>query len=48
MILIEKLGVLDLETIRKQRGLVWFAMLLGSAVVTPPGSPKLRPWRYQH
>ena len=35
MILIEKLGVLDLETIRRQRGLVWFAMLLGSAVVTP-------------
>jgi len=35
MILIERLGVLDLESIRKQRGIVWFAMLLAAALVTP-------------
>jgi sec-independent protein translocase protein TatC len=35
MILIERLGILDLESIRKQRGIVWFAMLLAAAVVTP-------------
>lgn len=35
MILIERLGVLDLESIRKKRGLVWFVMLLAAALVTP-------------
>jgi sec-independent protein translocase protein TatC len=39
ILFIDSIGLLDVQTIQSKRGVVWFAMVIIAAVITPSGDP---------
>lgn len=39
ILFIDSIGLLDVQTIQSKRGIVWFAMVIIAAVITPSGDP---------
>ncbi len=39
ILFIDSIGLLDVKTIQSKRGMVWFAMVIVAAVITPSGDP---------
>ena len=39
ILFIDSIGLLDVQTIQAKRGIVWFAMVIIAAVITPSGDP---------